>query len=533
MVTQKEGFRIRNEYKENPDRFECPECGQKLLAANSSNDNVYFRHFGNSDYCLLKDENVDDEIIADHYRFLYERESQRHKELKNRIGNALSKVDQVSPDSIVIDSRFIIKNGDKRKPDVYCMFGEYELVFEIQLSPMSPRFIHHRLKFYIENGIYVLWILDLKGSPYLLNNMQRDIKYIFDNQNLFSLNEESTTLQLFCNYKWPFIHESSEVREKWMSQEISLNDLKFNAEKLEVFFFDYGKEKILLEEWLVQAKAEVDKERRIIKDQERREEMKRLLDKISLYWKNDYNCFGLISELTLLSLEEVNVLNSLIKMNGYHKGRPILCYYFSSYKLKRRVFKTNFIEFLLSQREINFKVNDKDQNGSGALVELYLNQDLRQINYKLIPLLFNHGYKFCAFDRNFLMDNPALYSDKPDVEILKLGYYNMLGNWRGDDPVRKNLRYLLFIESALQNRIIGTGVKSWVQVLIPVLSGFKQFWTYTKTVLAKTGLNDVLTKVDAKGTVQKKILDFELEEVDQDRDFIHILYQLYPEIFLR
>lgn len=113
ITNQKSGFEFRNQYKENPDRFECLECGQKLLAANSSNDNVYFRHFAHSEDCLLKDEDTDPEILQEHTKFLYARESERHKELKAQIGKSLSSTDGVDRDSIVVDSKFIIKDGKK------------------------------------------------------------------------------------------------------------------------------------------------------------------------------------------------------------------------------------------------------------------------------------------------------------------------------------------------------------------------------------------------------------------------------------
>ncbi|MNK22362.1 hypothetical protein D3C87_406370 [compost metagenome] len=122
--SQRMGFELRSYYQENPARFECLECGQKLVVANSSHGNIYFRHFANTSYCFLKDESVDAQLIEDHSQYLYDRESDRHRELKNRIGNSLGKVNGVAFDSIIIDSKYLVREGEKRKPDVYCTFWE-------------------------------------------------------------------------------------------------------------------------------------------------------------------------------------------------------------------------------------------------------------------------------------------------------------------------------------------------------------------------------------------------------------------------
>ena len=84
----------------------------------------------------------------------------------------------------------------------------------------------------------------------------------------------------------------------------------------------------------------------------------------------------------------------------------------------------------------------------------------------------------------------------------------------------------------MKGRIIGSNVKSWVQFMMPILSNYKQYWSYTKTILSNTGLGQILATVDIKFTIKKKTAEHNLEYVEQDDEFYHVLYHLYPEVFL-
>jgi hypothetical protein len=532
IVRRKNGFLLRHQYKIHPDRFECPECGQPLVAASSKNDNVYFRHLANLGSCIFKDEKIDDASLSEHYRFYYSREGERHKELKKRIGEGLALVYGVEIQSIIVDTKFIIKDGDKRRPDVYCRYLGRELVFEIQISELSNRFIHHRLSFYRKHGIFVFWILDVMGNPKLLSTMQRDIKYTFSSQNLFSLNEQYLPLTLICNYKIPFIFQRKEVHEKWVSKNIALSDLQFDDANMEVFFFDtVGKTKAI----------QVSLETQIAEDLENtqaleqisiRNKVQVLVSQISDYRKNDRNCYGLLLTLEKLSAAEVDELNAVVNMDSADKNKAILARFIREFHSSDISFRTNFIEFLLAQRKIRLDVNALEKGGRSALLELYLNESLKAKNYRLIPHLFEHGYRFSEYDRGFLAQYPALCEQGIEIEILKLEYYDALSRNGDGNKVPENMMYFLFIESAKQHRIIGSNVKSWVQFMMPILSRFKHFWRYTKIVLANTALGHTLKNVDTKNTIAKKVKEFDLEQVEQDEGFLDVLIQLYPEIML-
>ncbi|MNK22361.1 hypothetical protein D3C87_406360 [compost metagenome] len=362
--------------------------------------------------------------------------------------------------------------------------------------------------------------------------MQRDLKYLSETQNLFSLDEATDDLRLLCNYKVPFIFNNSEIREKWMVKQISLDQLKFDMATTEVFYYNFADEKKMVQSSLDHMNLEVV---RTCLDRERSKQLsaiQTLKEKLGTYWRNDYNCYGLSKEVSELSESEVKMLNEMVRLDGFHNNRPKLEYYIRQYKEKRPGYKMNFIEFILGQTVIDLGVNNKDAAGHGALQALYLNEDLKDKNYRNIPLLFKHGYILTEQDKRFVMQNPLLYEPQTEVELLKLQYFGALRFGFPEELVVGSLKYLIFIESAIQDRIIGSKVKNWVNFMMPIMSNFRSLWSYTKVVLSKTQLGDHLRRVDRAKTIDRKIVEFGLEEIDQDVDSLHLLYCLYPEIFL-
>src|SRR5690606_10137729 len=131
--------------------FVCCECDQDLKIAPSIHDKLYFSHYPNSNNCFLKKDQTED--MSDLIQYLRLKESPRHKYLKNKIGEYLKYVKGVDIDSIQIDNKFIVNANERRKPDVYCVYKGYELVFEIQLSPLSLTYMHERHSFYKAKNI--------------------------------------------------------------------------------------------------------------------------------------------------------------------------------------------------------------------------------------------------------------------------------------------------------------------------------------------------------------------------------------------
>lgn len=134
----KDAFEIRRKYHRKEFVPICWECDQDLTVPTSIKDRIYFRHKPHHSYCILTDKKISQQEQDKIIEILRCKESDRHKHLKNKIGSLLHKVDGVDKSSITIDDKCIIRGTEKRRPDVYCKYHDKELVFEIQLSDLSP-----------------------------------------------------------------------------------------------------------------------------------------------------------------------------------------------------------------------------------------------------------------------------------------------------------------------------------------------------------------------------------------------------------
>jgi|GEM_PF-1901714 len=77
----------------------------------------------------------------------------------------------------------------------------------------------------------------------------------------------------------------------------------------------------------------------------------------------------------------------------------------------------------------------------------------------------------------------------------------------------------------------GTVMSSIIDINNSISSQYKNYWAYTKIVLSKTGLGRELKLLDKKGTIKRKIVEFDLEQTPQSGDILNPLMKLYPEIF--
>lgn len=530
--TQSEGFTLRHQYNTGEIELECPECNQKLSVPNSRNDNVFFRHYPNSEYCILK-EDIDKEILNGYYESFHARESDRHKELKIRIGSGLAHIARVDQSTINVDTKYIIRDKKKRRPDVYCVFNNLELAFEIQLSSLPLNYIIHRHQFYKKHGIYLIWIIDTK-DPRLLSNMQRDIKRLNSYQNIFCLDETSDTLRFNCSYKFPFIYENIEVRKKWNTKSVSLEEVKFSSDTIEPYYFDYPNEKLKsttrLNAFTVAVKQrEIDK----LRDErigEHKIQIQKAIGKIKNYKDWDYNFYPLNSLFIGWDYERLHLLNSQLGLKGkIVNGEPVLNHYIKTCKSKPESSHISFVEFLIVEDKIELDINTKNDEGIGCLQCVYQNKYLEKRLYRIVPAIFKRGYILTEFDRKYFQDES--FSSIDQHLLQKLNYYNALSDRSMAAMVAQHFHYLLFIESALQKKIIGSNLKTWTQYIVGFQGRNKEFWYYSKLALVKNGTWDLALAADKKGTIEKKIIEFDLESFGPTEEMTDLLAQLYPQLF--
>src|SRR5258705_11193250 len=201
FANNKDAFGIRQQYHKKELLPICCECDQDLTVSGSKLDRLHFKHKPGHTYCILTDEDISPQEHEKLNEILRCKESDRHKQLKNKIGSLLHKVDWVDKSSIAIDNKFIFRGNDKKRPDVYCKYNDKELVFEIQLSNLSLGYILSRYEFYKKHGMYLIWILD-NFDIHNQGTLEKDIKYLTKYENFFKLDENiSDTLNLECEYK--------------------------------------------------------------------------------------------------------------------------------------------------------------------------------------------------------------------------------------------------------------------------------------------------------------------------------------------
>ena len=126
----KDAFLLRKDFHKDDVELYCLECEQKLNVSTSKNDRLHFKHNQNSNFCLLKDGKLSPGEKEEIYKIHKSKESDRHKYLKNKIGEKLSQLDDIS--SVQIDDKFILDEKERRKPDVHCKYLDKEILFYCQ-----------------------------------------------------------------------------------------------------------------------------------------------------------------------------------------------------------------------------------------------------------------------------------------------------------------------------------------------------------------------------------------------------------------
>jgi competence CoiA-like predicted nuclease len=525
-----DAFEIRKKYHEKNLILSCCECEQDLMVSGSKYDRLHFKHKPGHGYCILADGKL---TPQEHERFteiLKAKESDRHKELKNKIGEQLKSVKGVDINSIAIDDKFIIKENGKRRPDVYCKFQDKEIVFEIQLSDLSLGYILSRYEFYKEHGIYLIWILD-NFDIHNQGTLERDIKYLTIYQNFFKLDEQSDSLKLECEYKYPFLTDDNKVLTKWLKKSVSLSELKYDSEVFQAYYYNFGDNKTKTET-LQRKKAEE------IKEAERKRLEKLKLDNATNRAKHlrnlvaDFrkrkiqNFSSIIDELDELDEFETKILNDVLNLKGkIVESKPPLIKWIDEAKQE----DVPFLAFIIHTNKIELDINKTDNSDRTALQAILLNSNIH--NTLPIKSLFKAGYKLTDNDQEFLKELQETQKDFiADAQIYKL--CNNLTDRSLVDDVFSFSKLLFIIESARQGELIYynfTGNK-WISFANNAIQYYTEYWEYLELSFKRFELWDKLIQLDKNGTFQKKVEKFYSQMPRQKYDFDRVFNDLYPEI---
>lgn len=530
---KKEGFSVRRQFHTDEVELFCCECQQRLNVSTSKYDRLHFKHQPHAEYCILKDEKLTPAEQDQITRILIAKESDRHKELKNKIGDRLRTTNGVDASSIAIDNKFIIRGDQKRRPDVFCKYRDKDLVFEIQLADLSLRYILSRYNFYRTHGMYLIWILD-NFDVRNQGQLERDIKYLAKYQNFFKLDETVEEFRLHCEYKFPFLTVENKLQSKWIQKSVSLDQLSFDSEAYQAYYYNFGDSVTRLEE----NQKRIDVERRQAEEQkaaQRRLEIARskaqeIIEEIKERRRIKSPIFdralNLVSKLDDFEVEVLNTSLNLPVLTANNK--PVLLHWMETASAD----DSPFIRFILNCREFDLDVNRKGIDGTTAFQALYQNSKLLDKHTPTIAL-FKRGYNLSQEDKEFHFSQPGTEAGHKIMWDTFQFYDRLADRQLIDEIIKSNFLGVLYtIESARQNTIVGYrfSPNAWVALANNAIEYYSFYWEYIELAFKFYGIWDTLIQLDKKGTFQQKLQAFYLKMPPQKYDFDDVFRDLFPEV---
>lgn len=527
---KKEGFEIRRLFHERKLELSCCECEQDLNISTSKYDRLHFKHKPNHTFCNLADGELSPKELEKFTAILKAKESERHKQLKNKIGYLLTKVEGVDTSSIAIDDKFIIRDNEKRRPDVYCKYNDMELVFEIQLSDLSLGYILSRYQFYKKNGMYLIWILD-NFDIHHQGTLERDLKYLTKYENFFKLDENSGSFQLECEYKFPFLTWDNKLLTKWLKKSITFNQINFDSESYQIYYYNFGDNRTKAENEQ-RTKTEEIKEAALKKAEElklsnAKRKANSIKAKIKGLRKSKSQIFAsVLHDIRNLNEYELSVFNKLIDLNNRIKLKTPPIFHWI-YKATRT--DSAFIEFILGCRQIEIDINERDIDGSTVIQAVYKNEAVYSRN--VVKELLRRGYKVSDDDRKFISSIPDLDGDKKN-DFLLYSICNELSNRELVDAAFTHEKLLFIIESAKHKKICGFNYKpnEWVAFANNTIQFYREYWEYIELAFRYYGLWDIIKQADKKSTFEKKVMNYYVSMPEQNYDFDEVFKDLFPEL---
>ncbi len=540
--TAKNSFEIRRRFHREDLDLYCCECEQPLNISGSKHDRLHFKHEPYADYCILKHGRLspgDSEIFTN---ILKAKESPRHKELKNKIAERLMRTQGVDASSICVDNRFIVRDDEKRRPDVYCLYKDKHLVFEIQLSDLSLRYILDRYEFYRKHGMYLIWILD-NFDIHQQSTLVRDIKYLTKYQNFFKLDETTEDFSLLCDYKIVFVTErDNEVRSNWRQRSVSMKQIKFDTQEYQIFFYDFDGNLIWAEERqkLNEANKQAEEKKKAdeLEAKEKKEREKRRLSAArttveglietlkKLRGRKESTYYGVIKK-KLIALDDIErqILNEKLHLNNLRSDKPPVNRWIHEEKVDQE-----FIALLLEVHNIEFDVNKTDLDGTTAFQEI-LNNDFLQNKFLLWKLLLLRGYQMTETDLS-LARTYCLGNNRKTADVVMCELANRVQDLALRSDVFKHRVLLQIIESARTREFIGCDYQpgKWISFANNVINLHSEYWEYIEDAFKSFGLWDPLRELDKKGSFEKKIQDFYRRMPQQKFDFEPVFMTLYPDV---
>lgn len=526
----KNAFEIRRQVHSDEMDLYCCECEQKLSVSTSKYDRIHFKHLPNADDCLLKESTISPQEIEKINKILYAKESKRHRVLKQLIAGKLQTIPNIDKTSIAVDNKFIVKDNGKRRPDVYCRYKDKELVFEIQLSDLSLRYILSRYNFYKKHGMYLIWILD-NFDVRNQGQLERDIKYLTCYQNFFKLDEGVNDFMLTCEYKLPFLTNENKVLTKWVKKSIPLDMLTFDDKNYQVYFYNFDEQQSKVYARQSENESKQRQEERVKRQalmlSKAKSRARNLINQIKHL--RDIKCqnFKDISlEIWSSSIIETVALNQELNLKN-SLNAPALHYWIETADLE----DIAFLEFILLCREIDFDLDEKDRHGHSVFQRILLNDKITA--YRPIKALFKRGYQLTNEDHVFL----ETWADQ-DIEKSKNKQVYLWCDQLEDrglvDDVFNHSIILFIIESARNGKIVGFNYKpeEWIAFANNAAHHHGEYWDYIELAFKRFGLWNKLIALDKKGTFQNKVQQCYEQIPMQSYDVDEVIKELFDDLYI-
>jgi hypothetical protein len=231
-------------------RLRCSLCESPVHISMRHTEfgNRWFAHHGEKTDCPYRTfrRMSANELFA--WQYQGQQEGHEHKRLKHFIADWLEKESEcknIWRDKIRHSD---LKTGEWKRPDVRCIFKEYELVFEIQLSYTFLSEVIRRDTFYKSEKVHIIWIF--RGFE-LHREVVRD-ELFYNRRNIFVLDEESekesikrNRLILKCHYQTPFLNNET-ISEKWSYRYVSIDNLIYAESDYRPYYRDFDEAMIRL-----------------------------------------------------------------------------------------------------------------------------------------------------------------------------------------------------------------------------------------------------------------------------------------------
>lgn len=236
---------VKTSIKQGEPRYLCAECFTPVyLCRRRVTQHFFFRHTVEDGRCtaITRGQLSQDEIKARKYNGA--KESLLHRQIKQWLDESLRASGRFL--DIAQEERWTGRvKGEWRKPDVTATLGELKIAFEVQLSTTFLDVIAERRLFYLKEGGLLFWVFarfDDDGRRLTMDDV-----FYNNNQNAFVISEETRDASrtagdflIDCIWTPPPSADSHEPRFHLLRERVSFDQLSFDTQKQQAFYFDYA-----------------------------------------------------------------------------------------------------------------------------------------------------------------------------------------------------------------------------------------------------------------------------------------------------